>query len=43
MRIVRDKVDSKEFYAFNPAFDKEYKNKMKKGLIHQVMVNQPVL
>lgn len=27
LRIVQDKLDSKNFYAFNPAFDKSCKNK----------------
>lgn len=29
LRITTDKLDSKNFYAFNPAFDKQFKNKKK--------------
>ena len=29
LRITTDKLDSKNFYAFNPSFDKQFKNKKK--------------
>jgi spore coat protein JC len=27
LRIVQDKLDSRNFYAFNPAFDKDFRTK----------------
>ena len=30
LRVTRDNLDSKNFYAFNPAFDKKNKNKARK-------------